>query len=135
HDQDEALSMSDRIAVMDRGRVIQVGSPHDVYDQPSSGFVAGFVGVSNLLELEVESVEGDTAALRLGPGDRVTADLDGNAVTGGTAIVTIRPERIALTEKSDGSFNATECHASGVVRESLYAGPTSRFVVELDGGG
>jgi putative spermidine/putrescine transport system ATP-binding protein len=134
HDQDEALSMSDRIAVMDRGRVIQVGSPHDVYDQPKSDFVAGFVGVSNLLELEVQSVDGDTAELRLGPRDRVIADLKGKGAPGATAIVTIRPERIALKEGSE-SVGDAECHASGVVKESLYAGPTSRFVVELDGGG
>ena len=53
HDQDEALSMSDRIAVMDDGNVVQIGSPHEVYDEPTRRFVAGFVGVSNLLELPV----------------------------------------------------------------------------------
>jgi putative spermidine/putrescine transport system ATP-binding protein len=68
-------------------------------------------------------------SLRLGEGDAVTAE--GTATTG-TAIVTIRPERIAIRESADGG---AECHARGVVRESLYAGPTSRFVVELDGGG
>jgi putative spermidine/putrescine transport system ATP-binding protein len=134
HDQDEALSMSDRIAVMDSGRVIQIGSPHDVYDQPTSDFVAGFVGVSNLLELPIESVENGVAALRLGPQDRVSADLkEGRA--GEKAIVTIRPERIDLIEGSGNGTAQTDCHATGVVRESLYAGPTSRFVVELDGGG
>src|SRR4029453_15053803 len=80
-------------------------------------------------------VDGDTASLRLGPGDRLTAGLDGKAVTGGTAIVTIRPERIALREKADGNFEATDCPAPVVVRGALYGGPTSRFVVELDGGG
>jgi putative spermidine/putrescine transport system ATP-binding protein len=136
HDQDEALSMSDRIAVMDAGHVIQVGSPHEVYDEPGTGFVAGFVGVSNLLELPVDAVAGGMASLRLGGGDRVAVRTDGpgGVQAGDTAIVTIRPERIALHEGSppqDGSA----CHAAGVVRESLYAGPTSRFVVELDGGG
>ena len=134
HDQDEALSMSDRIAVMDSGRIIQIGSPHDVYDQPRSDFVAGFVGVSNLLELPIESVENGVAALRLGPQDRVIADLkEGRA--GDKAIVTIRPERIALVEGTKDGAAATDCHATGIVRESMYAGPTSRFVVELDGGG
>ena len=117
HDQDEALTMSDRIAVMDGGKVLQVGSPRDVYEEPGSRFVAGFVGVSNLLELPVVRAEGDA----------VTADGTAN---GGTAIVTIRPERIAIGDQARG-----ECHARGVVKESLYAGPTSRFVVELDGGG
>src|SRR5205809_7726971 len=94
HDQDEALSMSDRIAVMDKGRVLQVGSPHDVYDEPRSDFVAGFVGVSNLLELDIESVENGEVVLRLGPGDRVVALLKEEAPPSGKAIVTIRPERI-----------------------------------------
>jgi putative spermidine/putrescine transport system ATP-binding protein len=134
HDQDEALSMSDRIAVMDSGRVIQIGSPHDVYDEPRSDFVAGFVGVSNLLELPIESVDDGIATLRLGPRDRVTAALD-EGHPAEKVIVTIRPERIELVEGEGEVAAEADCHASGVVRESLYAGPTSRFVVELDGGG
>jgi putative spermidine/putrescine transport system ATP-binding protein len=131
HDQDEALTMSDRIAVMDGGRVLQVGTPRDVYEEPGSRFVAGFVGVSNLLELPVEKSTGDMLTLRLGPDDSVAGEHSGGASEGATAIVTIRPERIALGgERADG-----DCHARGKVRESLYAGPTSRFVVELDGGG
>ena len=134
HDQDEALSMSDRIAVMDHAHVIQVGSPHEVYDEPGSRFVAGFVGVSNLLELPVESVEGDVAQLTLGAGDAVTVRTGGQSVSAAqTAIVTIRPERIALEEARPAGSDA--CHAAGTVRESLYTGPTSRFVVDLDGGG
>jgi putative spermidine/putrescine transport system ATP-binding protein len=134
HDQDEALTMSDRIAVMDRGRVIQVGSPNEVYDEPESGFVAGFVGVSNLLELPVEAVDGNGVTLGLGRSDRVGADTRGSLSAGQTAIVTIRPERISI---SDSRVPASDelCHASGVVRESLYAGPMTRFVVSLDGGG
>jgi putative spermidine/putrescine transport system ATP-binding protein len=135
HDQDEALSMSDRIAVMDRGRVIQIGTPHDVYDQPRSDFVAGFVGVSNLLELEVESVQGGIAKLKGSPGDSVAADAGEGLEPGRKAIVTIRPERIELLDGRDAAVAERDCHVSGVVRESLYAGPTTRFVVELDGGG
>jgi spermidine/putrescine transport system ATP-binding protein len=129
HDQDEALTMSDRIAVMDGGKVLQVGSPRDVYEEPGSRFVAGFVGVSNLLELPVKSSSGGVLTLGLGESDVVSADGDAD---GGTAIVTIRPERIAIRQSADGG---AECHARGVVKESLYAGPTSRFVVQLDGGG
>jgi putative spermidine/putrescine transport system ATP-binding protein len=128
HDQDEALTMSDRIAVMDGGRVLQIGSPRDVYEEPESRFVAGFVGVSNLLELPVERSVGDVLTLKLGPDDAISGEHGGGARTGATAIVTIRPERIAFDTGGD-------CRARGRVRESLYAGPTSRFVVELDGGG
>ena len=134
HDQDEALTMSDRIAVMDGGRILQIGPPNEVYDDPRSQFVAGFVGVSNVLELEVESVESGRAKLRLGPQDDITAIVDDGVQPGATAIVTIRPERIALDQVSEGGAT-TDCRASGRVRESLYAGPTTRFVVDLDGGG
>jgi putative spermidine/putrescine transport system ATP-binding protein len=135
HDQDEALSMSDRIAVMDGGRVLQVGPPNEVYDEPGSDFVAGFVGVSNLLELEVASVVDGIAHLELGPGDEIQATALGGMSAGDSALVTIRPERIEILEGGDATHTGTECHASGTVRESLYAGPTTRFVVELDGGG
>ncbi|HEX4623317.1 MAG TPA: ABC transporter ATP-binding protein [Solirubrobacteraceae bacterium] len=134
HDQDEALSMSDRIAVMDAGRILQVGTPQEVYDEPDSTFVAGFVGVSNLLELEVDGVEGAVARLRLGPRDSVRADVETGVTAGATATVTVRPERIALlTQPPSGDDD--RCRAFGTVREGLYAGPVSRFVVELEGGG
>jgi putative spermidine/putrescine transport system ATP-binding protein len=135
HDQDEALSMSDRIAVMDGGRVLQIGSPNEVYDEPRSDFVAGFVGVSNLLELEIASVEDGVARLRLGSGDDIQAPDAGELRPGTKVLVTIRPERIAISQRGGAAAAATDCHASGTVRESLYAGPTTRFVVELDGGG
>jgi putative spermidine/putrescine transport system ATP-binding protein len=132
HDQDEALSMSDRIAVMENGNVVQVGAPNEIYDLPESRFVAGFVGVSNLLELPVASVSDGIARLTLGSGDAVAVDAsDGTLTAGDTAVVTIRPERIAI-DAPDGS---DRCHARGTVSESLFAGPTTRYVVELDGGG
>jgi putative spermidine/putrescine transport system ATP-binding protein len=134
HDQDEALTMSDRIAVMDRGRVLQVGAPNEIYDEPQSQFVAGFVGVSNLLELQVEAVEGGIAKLRLGPADDVRAQVAAGVGPGQIATVTIRPERIAIADQH-GEVGQSDCHASGTVRDSLYAGPITRFVVALDGGG
>jgi putative spermidine/putrescine transport system ATP-binding protein len=135
HDQDEALTMSDRIAVMDRGQVLQVGTPNEVYDDPDSRFVAGFVGVSNVLELEVESVEDGVARLRLGARDAVRAEVGTDVARGATAVVTIRPERIELSDTNGNVDAARDCQAWGTVRESLYAGPTTRFVVELEGGG
>jgi putative spermidine/putrescine transport system ATP-binding protein len=135
HDQDEALTMSDRIAVMDRGQVLQVGTPNEVYDDPDSRFVAGFVGVSNVLELEVESVEDGVARLRLGARDTVRAEVGTDVARGATAVVTIRPERIELSDSNGNVDAARDCQAWGTVRESLYAGPTTRFVVELEGGG
>jgi len=96
HDQEEALTMSDRLAVFNEGRIEQLGSPAEVYEHPQTEFVAGFVGVSNVLER------------------------DGRRFT-------IRPEKIRMTEDGPGE--------SGVVREVVYVGMVTRYVVDLDSGG
>jgi putative spermidine/putrescine transport system ATP-binding protein len=98
HDQEEALTMSDRLAVFDAGRIEQVGSPAEVYEHPQTEFVAGFVGVSNVLER------------------------DGRRFT-------IRPEKIRMTDHGDGEGEP------GVVREVVYVGMVTRYVVDLDDGG
>ena len=111
HDQEEALTMSDRLAVFSRGRIEQVGSPADVYERPATGFVAGFVGVSNVLEGPIaESITGDSHAF------------------------TVRPEKISLRELDD-PVGPEDCTATGHVREVVYLGAITRYVVELDGGG
>ena len=110
HDQEEALTMSDRLAVMNEGRIEQVGSPAHVYEQPATEFVAGFVGVSNVLPAEV--------AERL---------------TGIQAPITVRPEKIRMSEP-DTSPPSDACFADGVVREVIYVGASTRYVVELDAG-
>jgi putative spermidine/putrescine transport system ATP-binding protein len=111
HDQEEALTMSDRLAVFNRGRIEQVGSPADVYERPATGFVAGFVGVSNVLE-------GETAA----------------AIAGDPHPFTIRPEKISMSEP-DAAVDGDSCAATGHVREVVYLGATTRYIVELDVGG
>ena len=111
HDQEEALTMSDRLAVMNSGRIEQVGTPADVYEHPATGFVAGFVGVSNL-------VSGETA----------------RALTGWPATFTIRPEKILIREPG-ASVTAGMCWADGRVRDVVYLGAHTRYWVELDAGG
>jgi ABC-type Fe3+/spermidine/putrescine transport system ATPase subunit len=101
HDQDEALTLSDRVAVFDEGRICQVGTPEQVYERPATPFVAGFVGTSNLLA-------GDVARKLLGR--------DG--------IFSVRPEKIALAPEG----------VPGTVAEVIYAGPMTRYVVDLDAG-
>jgi putative spermidine/putrescine transport system ATP-binding protein len=110
HDQEEALTMSDRLAVFNRGRIEQVGSPADVYERPATGFVAGFVGVSNVLE-------GETA----------------QSITGDPAAFTIRPEKIAMGEVDDPA-SEDECTATGHVGEVVYLGAVTRYIVQLDAG-
>ena len=111
HDQEEALTMSDRLAVMNQGRVEQVGTPAEVYENPATGFVAGFVGASNVLA-------GEAA----------------RAVTGSAAAFTIRPEKIRLAPL-DETPTVGESTAAGVVREVVYVGAFTRYTVDLEGGG
>jgi putative spermidine/putrescine transport system ATP-binding protein len=111
HDQEEALTMSDRLAVMNQGRVEQVGTPAEVYENPATGFVAGFVGASNVLA-------GEAA----------------RAVTGSAAAFTIRPEKIRLSPL-DETPTVGESTAAGVVREVVYVGAFTRYTVDLEGGG
>jgi putative spermidine/putrescine transport system ATP-binding protein len=111
HDQEEALTMSDRLAVFSHGRIEQVGTPAEVYEQPATGFVAGFVGVSNVLE-------GDAA----------------RAITGSAHAFTIRPEKISLGEP-DRPVGRDQASATGRVGEVVYLGSTTRYTVDLDVGG
>jgi putative spermidine/putrescine transport system ATP-binding protein len=110
HDQEEALTMSNRLAVFNHGRIEQVGTPADVYERPATGFVAGFVGVSNVLE-------GDAA----------------RAVTGDPHAFTIRPEKISMVDV-DTPVEDGHCSASGHVREVVYLGALTRYIVQLDVG-
>jgi len=110
HDQEEALTMSDRIAVFNQGRIEQVGTANEVYEHPSSAFVAGFVGTANLLQ-------GEPAAALLG--DR--------------APVSFRPEKVRVG-RPGGPAAAGEVVADGVVVEVVYTGVASRVIVRLDAG-
>jgi len=103
HDQDEALTMSDRLAVFNQGRIEQIGSPAEVYEHPANAFVAGFVGVSNVIERD---------------GKRFA----------------VRPEKIRMTE-SGGASASGQHTETGHIRDVVYAGMVTRYVVELDRGG
>ena len=101
HDQEEALTMSDRIAVMNLGVVEQVADPHELYEHPATAFVAGFIGTSNLVSLRVDRTEGDLAIMDLGDGQRIVAPANGSA-NGQTVQITVRPEKIKLAAGSVG---------------------------------
>jgi putative spermidine/putrescine transport system ATP-binding protein len=111
HDQEEALTMSDRLAVFNRGRIEQLGTPADVYERPATRFVAGFVGTSNLLT-------GDSA----------------RAIVGALGTFTVRPEKIRLVDPA-ATPGPDEASATGTIREVVYLGPDTRYIVALDAGG
>jgi putative spermidine/putrescine transport system ATP-binding protein len=110
HDQEEALTMSDRIAVFNDGRIEQVGAPAEVYERPATRFVAGFVGTSNLLT---------------GPAAR--------QITGRDGTFTVRPEKIRIAPP-DAPVGPDELSAAGRIRDVVYLGPDTRYVVALDAG-
>src|SRR5881397_3637406 len=96
HDQEEALAMSDRIAVMNGGRVEQVGGPREIYEHPQTAFVADFIGSLNAIELTVDELVGGYAVMRHGDHDRVVAPVGSEARTGDSFRVAVRPERVQI---------------------------------------
>ena len=129
HDQEEALTMSDRIAVMSEGRVEQVASPRELYECPQTRFVADFIGVSNTLTIRPDHRHAGLVGMRLGEGSRVLASDPGDGRA--TLEITIRPERIKLTS-DDGS--ATDCRLRGRLLESVYLGSMTQMIVAAETG-
>jgi spermidine/putrescine transport system ATP-binding protein len=127
HDQEEALTMSDRIAVMNRGRVEQLGSAEDVYERPRTTFVAGFIGVSNLMPAVVSSTGPGASAVRLDAGPEVRADLDGLS-QGERCYAVVRPEKLRI---GDGDATGADPSIEGIVESSLYLGTSTQIVVRL----
>jgi spermidine/putrescine transport system ATP-binding protein len=119
HDQEEAMTMADRIAVMNHGRIEQLGTPSELYESPRTAFVAGFLGVSNLIPGDVTGTE--TVRLRGGPSVRVPPE----AVAGrsGGVAVGIRPEKIELGGQRENQLE-------GSIVESAYVGVATQYIVE-----
>jgi spermidine/putrescine transport system ATP-binding protein len=126
HDQEEALTMSDRIAVMNRGHVEQIGDPEEVYDRPSTTFVAGFIGVSNLMPGVIRK-SGKTGEVELDSGVKVTTDVEGFSV-GERCHAVVRPEKLAI-----GDGGAGDPSVEGLVESSLYLGTSTQLIVKLPG--
>ena len=123
HDQEEALTMSDRIAVMSQGRVQQIGSARDIYEAPVNRFVADFIGETNLLEVMVDRVEGDTAHVILPGGHAITCAAAGT--TPGKHHISIRPERLSLAATGD---------IEAVVERVVYLGTDLQLLTRLPTG-
>jgi spermidine/putrescine transport system ATP-binding protein len=132
HDQGEALTMSDRIAVMNDGVVEQLGSPRDIYEHPATRFVAGFIGTSNLLTGKVSEVSGGRAVIEAGPAERIIVPLGRLVLSPGDDIeVTVRPEKIGL---SLAQPDEAGCALRGRVSEVVYLGTATTFNVTTSTG-
>lgn len=133
HDQEEAMTMSNRIAVMDHGVVLQVGTPTEIYEHPATRFVADFIGETNFLPCKVTARENGMASVVLGETMHMQAECDADVSMGQAATIIIRPEKINIhlnrPEHTDGLTMFP-----GQVIESVYIGTDTRFTVKLDDG-
>ncbi|MDA0565469.1 ABC transporter ATP-binding protein [Streptomonospora sp. S1-112] len=134
HDQGEALTMSDRIAVMNEGRVEQLGTPAEVYEHPATRFTAGFIGTSNLLSGEVADTGGGVTAIEVAGAGRVLAA--GGAQAGGFPAgvrvdVTVRPEKVAIARAEP---RGDLVRLRGTVTEVVYLGSATHYTVKLGNG-
>jgi len=130
HDQEEALTMSDRIAVMSEGEIRQVGTPHEIYEAPVDRFVANFIGETNVLDVTVQRGPDDALTCRLPKGAAFPCQAAGTPPEDGTAAhVLIRPERLSL-----GSEAACESGLTGAINQIVYLGTDIQYGVRLDEG-
>ena len=121
HDQEEALTMSDSIAVMNHGELQQVGNAEDVYERPANSFVAQFIGISNLLEATAER-----DGVRLTSGLLLPARVPADLAAGSQVRLSIRPEKLALGPAADGRVGV-----DGTIVESVYMGTVTHYVIEI----
>ncbi len=128
HDQNEALTMSDRLVVMNAGHIEQLGEPRDVYERPRTRFVAGFIGTSNLISGTVRSMDGGTAVIATGPDELlvVPGAADAGAAVGQPLDITVRPEKIVIAKQRP---DTGRCAVRGRVTEVVYLGTSTQYAV------
>jgi ABC-type Fe3+/spermidine/putrescine transport system ATPase subunit len=131
HDQDEALTMSDRIAVMDRGRVVQVGNPAQIYEDPRTAFVAGFIGEANILDGKTEGRKDGTLTLSRADGSSFRLPDQPQVPIGTLLRIAIRPEWLDLFPC--GGVPSEENFLEGTVREVVFRGETIHVLVDIAG--
>jgi spermidine/putrescine transport system ATP-binding protein len=136
HDQEEALLMSDRIGIMNHGRLLQVGTPREIYERPVDAFVADFVGSLNAFDLRVDEVSNGRARMRAGEGQPVEVSIDGSpASVGSTLRVAIRPERVRIIGGGGAAgapLGAGSSRIGGVVGAVDYVGSLTTYRVDTD---
>jgi spermidine/putrescine transport system ATP-binding protein len=126
HDQEEALSMSDFVCVMNGGRIVQLGQPSEIYDEPADLFVADFVGKTNLLSGTVAGHSGDLVGVALADGTVITARKRTALQQGESVSVSLRPESLSLGAPTSGPFK-------GIVRNRIFLGSTAEYAIEVQG--
>ncbi|WP_439815288.1 ABC transporter ATP-binding protein [Zavarzinia sp. CC-PAN008] len=128
HDQEEALTMSDRIAVMSEGRIVQMGSPRDIYETPATRYVADFIGETDFLDATLVATEGSLARWRLASGAELVGQAGHDLAPGTRATLSTRPERLSLLAEGGAGL-------AGTIEACVYFGTDTTVHVALDGGG
>lgn len=130
HDQDEALTMSDRVAVFNDGRIQQIDAPARLYEKPANSFVANFIGETNMLAAKLEQVGSEDALVRLSDGTALRANLASNAAIGTDVDISVRPERIAIIDQADQTRNTLPA----TILETIYHGAHGDVVLKTAAG-
>ena len=134
HDQEEALTMSDRIAVMNEGRILQLGTPGEIYERPRTRFVADFIGQTNFLEVDVVGIDGATVEVDLPGSGPLRARVPEGIEPGGRMTLAVRPEKISLLGDLPGSEVPGWDRLAGRLEEIVYVGTHTQYVLRLPGG-
>jgi spermidine/putrescine transport system ATP-binding protein len=129
-DQEQALSMSDRIAVMNQGLIEQLGSPREVYEHPETSFVADFVGVLNAIDVRVDEVRDLVATMRVADGEHVVLRVPTGATSGDHLVAAVRPERVRIRPSTNGAPPDGQSRVRGTVALIVYLGTLTQFDVD-----
>jgi spermidine/putrescine transport system ATP-binding protein len=133
HDQEEALAMSDRIAVMNGGRVEQTGSPREIYEHPRTAFVADFIGSLNAFDLRIDELVGANAVMRLGENERIVVAVGDGHRPGETLRAAVRPERVQI-EAAGRPILDGGSRVEGTIAEIVFLGMYTQFHVDTPTG-
>ena len=133
HDQEEAMSMSDRIAILNRGRIDQVGPPGEVYERPANPFVGRFLGEANLIEATIALQFADGMRLVLPSGQELRAPSGSRGSGGARGMLFIRPERIEITPGANAAGGPRYNELAGRIRRCAFLGNILRYAVDIDG--
>jgi spermidine/putrescine transport system ATP-binding protein len=133
HDQEEALAMSDRIAVMNGGHVEQIGTPREIYERPHTSFVADFIGSLNALDLRIDELVGVNAVMRLGEAERLVVPVGPGHTAGESVRVAVRPERVQIEPAGSPLLNGGS-RLEGTIAEIVFLGMYTQFHVDTQAG-
>jgi spermidine/putrescine transport system ATP-binding protein len=134
HDQEEAMVMSDRIVLMNKGKIVQIGTPSEIYNHPANEFVSSFIGEANLLNGTIKSLADENFQIDIGENNIVIAPAKAGMAVGDSSIASVRPERITVYASTEGAPQDWPNVFSGTVKSTIFLGPFIRYHVLLGNG-